>query len=174
MGSALRVSNPNQWEATVVQIQALHKEFEASLRAAIEIGIEIGQILTKIKAALHHGEWLPWLDEFAPFSQRMAYYYVSAYDQRDQIHAKLATGANFTFKELSGANGDVRLQTQQLHESNFYFHSIKLTQRLMGDINHEIKDHPLETWGRDKWVSLAAATEPLAELHERLKTLIDG
>ncbi len=172
MGSALRVPNPNQWASTVEEISVLHREFEASLRTAIEKGIEIGQILTKVKGALHHGEWLPWLDDFAPFSQRMAYYYVAAYDQRDQIHSKLATGCNFTFKELSGANGDVQLQTQQLHESNFYFHSIRATQRLMGEINHEIKDHPVDSWERDKCQSLAAALEPLAELYQRLKAMI--
>ena len=61
---------------------------------------------------------------------------------------------------------------QQLHESNFYSRSIKLTQALMGDINHEIKDRPIESWERDRLVSLAAAIEPLAELYGKLKALI--
>ncbi len=173
MGSDLRVSNPNQWASAVQEISVLHREFEASLRTAIEKGIEIGKTLTRVKGALKHGEFLPWLEEFAPFSQRMAYYYVAAYDQRDQIQSKLATGCNFTFKELSGSNGDVRIEPQQLHESNFYFHSIKLTQRLMGDINHELKDHPLETWQGDKIQSLAAALEPAALLYDKLKSMLE-
>ncbi len=169
MGSALRVSNPNIWAATIQELDSLYQEFKASRDTAIEKGIEIGEMLTKVKGALKHGEWLPWLSEFAPFSQQMAWYYVTAYEHRDEIRAILLSGGNFTFRQLS--NGEVR-KPQQLHESNFYFHSIKLTQRLMGDINHELKDHPLETWDRDKWISLAAATEPLAELHQRLKALI--
>ncbi len=172
MGSTLRVSNPNQWEATVQSIHVLHSSLNGLAQKTITVAAAIGEILVHVKGAVKHGEWLPWLDSFAPFSRRTAENYIYIFENKDKFANVANLSEAYQLKlQSNGADGH---KPQQLHESNFYFHSIKLTQRLMGDINHEIKDHPLETWGRDKWVSLAAATEPLAELHEKLKTLIDG
>ncbi len=172
MGSALRVSNPNTWTATVQEIHSLHDELNGLAHKTIAAAARIGEILVHVKGAVKHGEWLPWIDSFAPFSRRTAENYIYIFENKDKFANIANLSEAYQLKLQSNGAGDHK--PQQLHESNFYFHSIKLTQKLMGDINHEIKDHPLETWGRDKWVSLAAATEPLAELHERLKTLIDG
>jgi hypothetical protein len=170
MGSALRVSNPNTWTETVRDLHFLNNELNGLAVKSVGLAARIGEILVHVKGAVKHGEWLPWLEEFAPFSRQSADNYVWIFENKD----KLLNVGNLSeaYRLKMQTNGDGEHKPQQLHESNFYFHSIKLTQRLMGDINHELKDHPLETWGRDKWVSLAAATEPLAELHQRLKALI--
>ncbi len=172
MGSALRVSNPNTWTETVRDLHFLNTELNGLAVKSVGLAARIGEILVHVKGAVKHGEWLPWLEEFAPFSRQSADNYIWIFENIEKLLNVSNLSEAYKLKLQSNGAGDHK--PQQLHESNFYFHSIKLTQRLMGDINHEIKDHPLETWGRDKWVSLAAATEPLAELHERLKTLIDG
>ncbi len=161
-----------QWADTVEEIRNLHDQNCQSVRTSIVNGIRIGEILTQVKGALKHGEFLPWVESHAPFRQRMAAYYISAFERKDEILSKLATVANFGYRLLDGNNGNGDHPTPQLHESNFYSRSIRLTQSLMGEINHELKDHPLETWGRDKWISVAAATEPVAELHQRIKALL--
>ncbi len=170
MGSALRVSNPNTWSATVQEIHSLHNELNGLAHKTVAAAARIGEILVHVKGAVKHGEWLPWLAEFAPFSRQSADNYIWIFENQD----KLLNVGNLSeaYRLKLQNNGDGEHKPQQLHESNFESHSIRLTQKLMGDINHEIKDHPIETWGRDKWISLAAATEPVAELHQRLKSLI--
>ncbi len=170
MGSALRVSNPNTWAATVEEIHSLHSELIGLVGKTIENAARMGQILLHVKGAVKHGEWLPWLEEFAPFSRQSADNYIWIFENKNKLLNVSNLSEAYRLKLQS--NGAVDHKPQQLHESNFYFHSIKLTQRLMGDINHELKDHPIETWERDKCQSLAAALEPAAELYQRLKALI--
>ncbi len=171
MGSALRVSNPNQWEATVQSIHELHSSLNGLAQKTIAVAAAIGEILIHVKGAVKHGEWLPWIDSFAPFSRRTAENYIYIFENKD----KFANVANLSeaYQLKLQSNGDGEHKPQQLHESNFYFHSIKLTQRLMGDINHELKDHPLETWQGDKIQSLAAALEPAALLYDKLKSMLE-
>jgi hypothetical protein len=174
MGSALRVSNPNQWAPTVERLHSHYKASAAGLITAFNEAVFAGEILTQVKGALRHGEWLPWIEEYAPFSQRTAWDFMSAFERQAEIRPKLEANANLNWRSVvnAGSNGSID-KPQQLHESNFYFHSIKLTQRLMGDINHEIKDHPLETWQGDKIQSLAAALEPAALLYDKLKSMLE-
>ncbi len=159
-----------QWTETVEEIRNLHSEMDALARKTVHSAARIGEILLHVKGALHHGEWLPWLLEFAPFSYKTAERYMWIFENK----AKLDTLSNLSeaYQLRLQSNGNGEHNPAQLHESNFYSRSIRLTQSLMGEINHELKDHPLETWGRDKWISVAAATEPVAELHQRIKALL--
>ncbi len=171
MGSALRVSNPNTWAATVQEIHSLNSELNGLAVKTVGLAARIGEILVHVKGAVKHGEWLPWLEEFAPFSRQSADNYIWIFENKD----KLLNVGNLSeaYRLKLQSNGDGGHNPQRLHESNFYFNSIKLTQRLMGDINHEIKDHPIETWQSDKIQSLAAALEPAALLYGRLKSMLE-
>jgi hypothetical protein len=171
MGSALRVSNPNTWAATVQEVHLLHDELNGLAVKSVGLAARIGEILVHVKGAVKHGEWLPWLDEFAPFSRSSAERYIWIFENKSKFVRLTNLSEAYQLKLQS--NGDGEHKPQQLHESNFYFHSIKLTQRLMGDINHEIKDHPLETWQGDKIQSLAAALEPAALLYDKLKSMLE-
>ncbi len=170
MGSDLRVSNPNTWAATVTEIHSLHDELNGLAVKSVGLAARIGEILLHVKGAVKHGEWLPWLQEFAPFSRQSADNYIWIFENKDKLLNISNLSEAYRLKLQS--NGDGGHKPQQLHESNFYFHSIRATQRLMGEINHEIKDHPVDSWERDKCQSLAAALEPLAELYQRLKSMI--
>ncbi len=161
-----------QWAPTVEEITNLHSEIAPIFLTAFEKAVRIGEILTQVRGALKHGEWLPWVSDHLPFSHRTAWDYLSAFERQDVIRPKLEAASNLNWRTLVSSNGNGEHNPAQLHESNFYSRSIRLTQSLMGEINHELKDHPLETWGRDKWISVAAATEPVAELHQRIKALL--
>ncbi len=171
MGSDLRVSNPNQWTETVRDLHFLNTELNGLAIKSVGLAARIGEILVHVKGAVKHGEWLPWLEEFAPFSRQSADNYIWIFENKD----KLLNVGNLSeaYRLKLQSNGDGEHKPQQLHESNFYFHSIKLTQRLMGDINHELKDHPIETWQSDKIQSLAAALEPAALLYDKLKSMLE-
>ncbi len=171
MGSDLRVSSPNTWAATVQEIHSLNSELNGLAVKSVGLAARIGEILVHVKGAVKHGEWLPWLEEFAPFSRQSADNYIWIFENRDKLLNVGNLSEAYRLKLQSNGDGDHK--PQQLHESNFYFHSIKLTQRLMGDINHELKDHPLETWQGDKIQSLAAALEPAALLYDKLKSMLE-
>ncbi len=171
MGSALRVSNPNTWTETVRDLHFLNTELNGLAVKSVGLAARIGKILVHVKGAVKHGEWLPWLDEFAPFSRQSADNYIWIFKNSEKLLNVSNLSEAYRLKLQNNGAGDH--QPQQLHESNFYFHSIKLTQRLMGDINHEIKDHPLETWQGDKIQSLAAALEPAALLYDKLKSMLE-
>ena len=159
--------------ATVVdEINRLHNGILGHARQSLDSAIRIGEILTQVKAAARHKEWLPWLEDNVAFNVRTAQRYMSCYERRDQFKNDNVSHLSEAYALIAsnGTNGE--RGPQQLHESNFWSASIKLTQGLTGRINHELKDRPIDSWGRDKWVSLAAALEPLAELYARLKTLI--
>lgn len=160
----------NAWIETVTEIHSLNSELNGLAHKTLAIASRIGELLTHVRGAVKHGEWLPWLDQHAPFSRKSADNYIWVFENQ----SKLVNVANLSeaYHLRLQSNGDGDHKPQQLHESNFYFHSIRLTQRLMGDINHEIKDHPVDSWERDKCQSLAAALEPLAELYQRLKSMI--
>ncbi len=170
MGSALRVSNPNTWAATVHEIHLLNTQLNGLAVKSVGLAARIGEILIHVKGAVKHGEWLPWLEQFAPFSRQSADNYIWIFENKDKLLNVSNLSEAYRLKLQS--NGASDHKPQQLHESIFYFHSIKLTQRLMGDINHELKDHPMQSWEKDRLISLAAALEPLAVLFEDLQSLI--
>ena len=53
--------------------------YEAGRRVTMLCAIEIGRRLNEVKELLAHGEWLPWLQREAPFSDRHAQNYIRIY-----------------------------------------------------------------------------------------------
>lgn len=154
----------------VEEIKRLHGDNVSRAKQTIDDAIRIGEILSQIKEVVRHGSWIDWVQQNCPFGARQAQKYISIYDRREQIKNDLSSHLDDQTL-ISERNGEH--PPPRLHESNFFTKSVRSTQTLMGDINHELKDRPIQSWGRDKWISLAAALEPLAELYSKLKTLID-
>ena len=156
----------------VQEIARLHQQILGHARNSLNDAIRIGEILTQVKSVLRHGEWLNWLKSSVPFSERTAQNYMACYVRRDAFKSANVADLTRAYGLILSSNGSRSDQPQRLRESNFYSKSIRLAQALMGDINHELKDHPLQTWRKDQLVSMAAATEPIAELHQRIKALL--
>lgn len=67
------------------EIQRLHDEIMGQLRTTVQKAIRIGELLTEQKADLQHGQWLPWLEENVPFSERTARNYMRVYEKRAEL-----------------------------------------------------------------------------------------
>jgi hypothetical protein len=81
-----RIQTMGQFELTLAgQINRLHREICAAARTTIEKAIRIGELLTKQKDSLNHGEWLPWLAANVEFSDRTARRYVGIFDRQDEL-----------------------------------------------------------------------------------------
>jgi hypothetical protein len=52
----------------IKEINLLHERVCLSADSALKYAIRIGELLTKAKEALAHGEWGPWLAEHITFS----------------------------------------------------------------------------------------------------------
>jgi Protein of unknown function (DUF3102) len=52
---------------------------------ALSEALAIGEDLTKQKAKLKHGEWLPWLEANVLFEQKTAWRYMKCYEHRDKL-----------------------------------------------------------------------------------------
>ena len=75
----------------VKEIRALHIEIDGLARTALDKAIRIGELLTEQKAAIAHGEWLPWIKGNCPFSARAASDYMNFWERRDELKsARLA------------------------------------------------------------------------------------
>jgi hypothetical protein len=63
------------------EIDAAQADYESALRHAIRAG----ELLTEVKARLRHGEWLPWLRDNFPGSERTARLYMQLYKNRHGV-----------------------------------------------------------------------------------------
>lgn len=62
----------------------LHLGIEASLRRSVQDAIKIGGLLMEQKAALSHGEFLPWVERELPFAIRTAQVYMQLFEHRSK------------------------------------------------------------------------------------------
>jgi Protein of unknown function (DUF3102) len=157
----------------VQEIARLHQQILGHARNSLNDAIRIGEILTRVKSVLHHGEWLDWAKSFLTFSERTARNYMACYVRRDAFKTANISDLTKAYGLILSSNGSRSDQPQRLHESNFYTQCIRLTATLMGNINHEQKAHPVESWRREQWISMAASLEPVAEFYQKLKALLE-
>jgi hypothetical protein len=68
---------PRPLPVLAVGIVDAHKAFLATATSALEHAKQAGELLSEAKSQLHHGEWLPWLQEHCPnISPRVAQGYM--------------------------------------------------------------------------------------------------
>lgn len=167
----LAIRNPPHQiaQSAVDEIKKLHASILSFALQSKEYAIRIGEILTSIRV-VRDGKWSKWVEDNLPFGIRQAQRYLSIYDRREEIRrdVNVALGEPTIVSQIMGNSSN----RQQLHESNFWTLNIKRGQSWLGCINHELKDHPIETWRKDQLISMAATVEPFAELYNKLKTLI--
>jgi hypothetical protein len=72
-------------ESRAQKINKLHDGIIDALRKSVDKAIEIGELLTEQKAALAHGEWLPWLKANIKFAERTAQDYMRFYEHRKML-----------------------------------------------------------------------------------------
>ncbi len=66
------------------EIIGLHIGIISSLRNTVEDAVRIGELISKKKVELDHGEFLPWLGEL-PFSQNTASNYVNLFGYKNKL-----------------------------------------------------------------------------------------
>lgn len=69
-------------------IKTLHEGILAQFTNAIKNAIAIGEILTRKKSELKHGEFTPWIEANLPFTDRHARTYMRVFENRELLKRK--------------------------------------------------------------------------------------
>lgn len=93
-------------------INDAHRSAFKCAQAAIEHARVAGEHLIKAKAALKHGEWLPWLAENCEVGERQARKYMQVAENWQAISAKSALGADLTINGALDALAKVREESK--------------------------------------------------------------
>ena len=140
-------------------------------KISLDNAILIGEILDGIKSTLKHGNWLPWLEKYAPFSERTAQNYVRLYDNRAILKSANVSHLSDAYSLLltQATNGSTPDRPQQLHEPNFHSQAVRLRQNLVGLFNHYLQRRPLRTWHTEELFDLLSSLNQVTTLCEQLK-----
>lgn len=82
-----------------VQINTEHERAFGKAREALEHARRAGELLLQAKAAVDHGQWLPWLAANVAFSERTAQGYMRLAARWDTLQTKSATVADLGLRD---------------------------------------------------------------------------
>src|SRR5438093_206326 len=66
----------------IAEINKLHQELQELATDALDRAIHLGELLSKAKNRVPHGQWLPWLTRNVAFSDRTARNYMRIFENR--------------------------------------------------------------------------------------------
>ncbi|WP_061232527.1 DUF3102 domain-containing protein [Leptospira noguchii] len=101
------VKAENSFEITnldniATELNRLHQSILTAGKNMVRFAIEAGEILTKKKDELEHGEFIPWVENNLNFKIRTAQRYMRIYEKRDQINASMLTHLEDAYKLIAG------------------------------------------------------------------------
>ncbi len=83
------------------EVVRLHSEITTALAHSFDNAIRIGELLTEQKAKLEHGQFLPWVKENLPFSDRTARNYMTLHSRRDELKLANVSDLSAAYQMLS-------------------------------------------------------------------------
>jgi len=156
------------WIGPAEEIRQLHQGILSAARNSLTTAIRIGEILSQVKEALKHGEWLPWLAEHAPFHENTARNYIRVFEKRYELKSTNVVDLSAAYAALSNGNGDSH-RPQQLHEPNFHSQAVRLRQNLVGLFNHHLQRRPLRSWQTEEIYDLLCSLKSVTEICQQLE-----
>ena len=69
----------------ILDLNILHKNIESKLKSTVQDAIMAGEILTKVKDDLPHGEFLPWIEKNCVFKRLTAERYMNLYEYKSKL-----------------------------------------------------------------------------------------
>ncbi|MCW7475543.1 DUF3102 domain-containing protein [Leptospira levettii] len=94
----LPVSKSDQ---TVKRIIELHESVLGGMKNVLQNAMVLGEELLRIKEDLGHGNWIPWIEQNLPFSERSARNYISIFKNRELLNRQPIADLKSAIKFLS-------------------------------------------------------------------------
>lgn len=88
-------------EKRITRIKELHTEFYNDIKKALSKAIEVGELLTKQKAAMKHGEFIPWVKRNLPFGERTARNYMQLFREKKKIKSARISDLTSAYKMIA-------------------------------------------------------------------------
>ena len=92
-------------KSRIEEINRLHNEIYSSLKMSLQTAIRIGQLLTEQKETLKHGEFIRWIKDNLPFTDRAARGYMGLWRQRDTLKSENVSDLTSAYKLLIDLKG---------------------------------------------------------------------
>jgi len=96
------------------EIVSLHGQIEGLLKQSLGKAIRIGQLLSEQKAALPHGEFIPWIKANLPFTDRTARNYMKLSENRDLLKTENVSDLRSAYALLAGPAEDTEAKSEGL------------------------------------------------------------
>jgi hypothetical protein len=123
--------------ASIRQIKTLHADILEAARTSLPKAIQIGGLLSSIKARMERGQWLPWLKKNLPFSERTAQNYIRCFAQKDRLK-------NANVADLSGAYLLLSEGKPEPADTDFKTLDARVRQSL-ADVREAVLEYPAES-----------------------------
>jgi hypothetical protein len=91
---------PDLQKSNADEIVRLHNEIIGNLRMSLKNAIRIGELLTKQKADMKHGEFGTWIKSNLPFTDRTARNYMRLYSQQDLLKTETVSDLKSAYRLL--------------------------------------------------------------------------
>lgn len=87
-------------KSRIEEIRRLHTEILNSLKMSLEKAIRIGNLLTKQKENLKHGEFTKWVNDNLPFTDRTARNYMRVFQEKDRLKTETVSDLTTAYQSL--------------------------------------------------------------------------
>lgn len=95
-------------KALISQVKKLHSEIMGFYTKSLDTAIEIGSILTPKKKVLGHSNWISWVQNNLPFTDRTASNYMKLYRYKDKLKKEKVSDLQTAYKLLSNPDNHDR------------------------------------------------------------------
>ena len=104
------MNNSDEQEG-IAEIKKLHQELQELAAGALDRAIRLGELLSKAKKRVPHGQWLAWLTTNGGFSERTARNYMRVFENRATLKSANVADLAEAYQMLVG-------QSQRAIETN--------------------------------------------------------
>lgn len=100
-------------DALAKRINAIHGQIITSVRTTLDAAISLGELLTRAKEQLAHGEWLPWLERSCEFDRSTAANYMRVFANRETIKCRTILHLTDAYALLSDTGDSKEEDTEE-------------------------------------------------------------
>ncbi|TGL35591.1 DUF3102 domain-containing protein [Leptospira perdikensis] len=121
-------------EQTVRRIIDLHESVLGGMKNVLQNAMALGEELLKIKEDLGHGNWIPWIEQNLPFSERSARNYISIFKNKELLNRQPIADLKSAIKFLSdGTQEEKEINPKENQDPKILYkrfhHGEKLNQK---------------------------------------------
>ncbi|TGN08607.1 DUF3102 domain-containing protein [Leptospira bandrabouensis] len=158
----------NKSDQTVKRIIELHESIIGGMRNVLQNAMVLGEELSIIKEKLGHGNWLPWIEQNVPFSERSARNYINIYKNKELLNRQPVADLKSAIKFLSeGSQDEKEINPKENQDPKILYKKFRNGDRLSPKDKFALK----EFLGNEKQKILEIAKKKIMAIEEDIASL---